>query len=190
MFNDNLGLLFNKQHSDLSQKQLRAQLVMLLHQHTLGSIAKIQLQQVHSLNHQLGQADQSQPTQSWQFEIPVRQGQDVHSLHIQMEQQWVEEEQDKAERNSTRVRQWNVMLRFDLPLVGQFYAQLTLLGEKLSAKFWAENESTLEEAKNRIDELKMQLEREGIQITQMHCVPGLPPKPKMSLSYSLIDLKT
>ena len=185
-----LGLLFNKQHSDLSQKQLRAQLVMLLHQHTLGSIAKIQLQQVHSLNHQLTQADQTQPTQSWQFEIPVRQGQDVHPLHIQMEQQWVEEEQDKAERNSTRVRQWNVMLRFDLPLVGQFYAQLTLLGEKLSAKFWAENESTLETAKNRIDELKMQLEREGIQITQMHCVPGLPPKPKMSLSYSLIDLKT
>jgi hypothetical protein len=164
--------------------------VMLMHQYTLGSIAKIQLQQVHTLNHQLGQADQTQPTQSWQFEIPVRQGQDVHPLHIHMEQQWVEEQNENAGQNSTRVRQWNVMLRFDLPLIGQFYAQLTLLGDNLSAKFWAENENTLLETKDRIDGLKAQLEQEGIQVTQMQCVPGLPPKPKMSLSYSLVDIKT
>jgi hypothetical protein len=185
-----LGMLTNKQQGELSQKQLRTQLVMLMHQYTLGSIAKIQLQQVHTLNHQLGQADQAQPTQSWQFEIPVRQGQDVHPLHIQMEQQWVEEQNENTGQGSTRVRQWNVMLSFDLPLIGQFYAQLTLLGDNLSAKFWAENENTFLEAKNKIDGLKTQLEREGIQVTQMQCVPGLPPKPKMSFSYSLVDVKT
>jgi hypothetical protein len=185
-----LGMLASKQQGELSQKQLRTQLVMLMHQYTLGSIAKIQLQQVHALNHQLGQADQAQPTQSWQFEVPVRQGQDVHPLHIQMEQQWVEEQNENAEQNSTRVRQWNVMLSFDLPLIGQFYAQLTLLGDNLSAKFWAENENTLQEAKNKIDGLTMQLEREGIQVAHMQCVPGLPPKPKMSFSYSLVDVKT
>ncbi len=185
-----LGMLSNKQHGELSQKQLRTQLVMLMHQHTLGSIAKIQLQQVHTLNHQLAQADQAQPTQSWQFEIPVRQGQDVHPLHIQLEQQWIEEQDEDAEKGSARVRQWNVMLSFDLPLVGQFYAQLSLVGESLSAKFWAENENTLIEAKNKTDLLKTQLEREGIQVTQMQCIPGLPPKPKMSFSYSLVDIKT
>ncbi|HEY0891962.1 MAG TPA: flagellar hook-length control protein FliK, partial [Cellvibrio sp.] len=185
-----LGMLTHRQQGELSQKQLRTQLVMLMHQYTLGSIAKIQLQQVHTLNHQLGQADQAQPTQSWQFEIPVRQGQDVHPLHIQMEQQWVEEQNENAEKNSARVRQWNVMLSFDLPLIGRFYAQLTLLGDNLSAKFWAENENTLQEAKNKIDGLKTQLEREGIQVAQMQCVPGLPPKPKMSFSYSLVDVKT
>lgn len=185
-----LGMLANKQQGELSQKQLRTQLVMLMHQYTLGSIAKIQLQQVHTLNHQLGQADQAQPTQSWQFEVPVRQGQDVHPLHIQMEQQWVDEQNESTEQNNTRVRQWNVMLSFDLPLIGQFYAQLTLLGDNLSAKFWAENENTLLEAKDKIDGLKTQLEQEGIQVTQMQCVPGLPPKPKMSFSYSLVDIKT
>lgn len=185
-----LGMLVNKQQGELNQKQLRTQLVMLMHQYTLGSIAKIQLQQVHTLNHQLGQADQTQPTQSWQFEVPVRQGHDVHPLHIQMEQQWVDEQNENAEQNTTRVRQWNVMLTFALPVVGQFYAQLNLLGESLSAKFWAENENTLLEAKNKIDGLTAQLEKEGIQVTQMQCVPGLPPKPKMSFSYSLVDIKT
>lgn len=185
-----LGLLANKQQGELSQKQLRTQLVMLMHQYTLGSIGKIQLQQVHALNHQLGQADQAQPTQSWQFEIPVRQGHEVHPLHIQMEQQWIEDQNTNAEQNSARIRQWNIMLGFDLPVIGQFYAQLILLGDNLSAKFWAENENTLLEAKNKIDGLKGQLEHEGIHVTQMQCVPGLPPRPKMSISYSLVDVKT
>ncbi|MEN0037735.1 MAG: hypothetical protein AAGC78_11750 [Cellvibrio sp.] len=185
-----LGLLANKQQGELSQKQLRTQLVMLMHQYTLGSLAKIQLQQVHTLNHQLGQVDQPQPTQSWQFEIPVRQGHDVHPLQIQMEQQWIEEQSDDKEKSSTRVRQWNVMLNFDLPLIGQFYAQLTVLGDSLAAKFWAENETTLQEAKIRLDGLKKLLEGEGIRVTQMQCLPGLPPKPKMNVSYSLVDIKT
>lgn len=185
-----LGMLANKQQGELNQKQLRTQLVMLMHQYTLGSIAKIQLQQVHTLNHQLSQAEQTQPTQSWQFEIPVRQGHDVHPLHIQMEQQWVDEQNENEEQNNTRVRQWNVMFTFDLSLVGRFYAQLNLLGDSLSAKFWAENENTLLEAKNKTDGLKLQLEREGIQVAQMQFVPGLPPKPKMSFSYSLVDIKT
>ena len=185
-----LSLLANKQQGELNQKQLRTQLVMLMHQYTLGSIAKVQLQQVHALNHQLNQVDQAQPTQSWQFELPVRQGHDVHPLHIQMEQQWVEEQNEDAEHSSTRMRQWNIMFSFDLPLVGKFYAQLLLLGENLSAKFWAENENTLLEAKNKIDGLKAQLEHEGIQVTQLQCVQGLPPKTKMSFSYSLVDIKT
>jgi hypothetical protein len=185
-----LGLLANQQRGELNQKQLRTQLVMLMHQYTLGSLAKIQLQQAHTLNHHLGQADQAQPTQSWQFEIPVRQGQEVHQLQIQMEQQWIEEQNERNEQSGTRTRQWNVMISFDLPLTGQFYAQLTVLGDNLAAKFWAENESTLIEAKNGADGLKKLLEGEGIRVTQLQCLPGLPPKPKMSVSYSLVDIKT
>lgn len=185
-----LGLIMNKQSGELNQKQLRTQLIMLMHQYTLGSLAKIQLQQIQTVSHQLTQTDQAQPTQSWQFEVPVRQGQDVHPLNIQLEQQWIEDPQESTTKEARRVRQWNIMLSFNLPIVGQFYAQLHLLGESLSAKFWAENETTLQEAKIKLDSLKAQLESEGIQVTQLQCVPGLPPKPKMSLSYSLVDIKT
>lgn len=185
-----LGLLMNKQQGELNQKQLRTQLILLMHQYTLGSLAKIQLQQIHTVNQQLSQADVAQPNQSWQFEIPVRHGQDVHPLQIHLEQQWIEEQQDTGSPNSTRVRQWNIMLNFDLPVVGKFYAQLGLLGDNLNAKFWAENEHTLAEAKEKIDSLTQQLEQEGIRVTHMQCIPGLPPKPKMLLSYSLVDIKT
>jgi hypothetical protein len=165
---------------------------MLLHQYTLGSLAKIQLQQLHRINHQINQGNDvaQQPTQSWQFEIPVRTGHDVTPLHIHLEQQWVEEKTDEDNPTATRVRQWNLMMGFDLPVIGKFYAQLTLLNDQLSAKFWAENETTLIAAKSRLDDLKTHLENRGIQVTQMQCVPGLPPKPKLSFSYSLVDIKT
>lgn len=185
-----LGLLMNKQQGELNQKQLRTQLMLLMHQYTLGSIAKIQLQQIHTVNQQLSQPDVAQPNQSWQFELPVRHGQDVHPLQIHIEQQWIEEQQESESPASTRVRQWNVMLNFDLPIVGKFYAQLGLLGDNLSAKFWAEQENTLAEAKTKMDELKQHLEQQGIKVTHMQCVPGLPPKPKMMLGYSLVDIKT
>ena len=187
-----LGMLMQKQQpGELSQKQLRNQLVMLMHQYTLGSLAKIQLQQLHRINHQINQANEvAQPTQSWQFEIPVRTGQDITPVHIHLEQQWVEEQTDEDNPTATRLRQWNLMMGFNLPVIGQFYAQLTLLNEQLSAKFWAEDETTLIAAKNKMDGLKTQLENRGIQVMQMQCVPGLPPKPKLSFSYSLVDIKT
>lgn len=185
-----LGLLVQKQPTELSQKQLRAQLVMLMHQYTLGSLAKIQLQQIHSLNHQQTQADQPQPTQSWQMEIPIRQGQEVHPLNIQLEQKWVDDAEEGNNKEVKRVRQWNVMLGFELVDLGRFYAQLGLLGERLSLKFWAEQEQTLNQVQAQLATLKEQLEQEGMQITQLQCVPGLPPTPKIALNYSLVDIKT
>ncbi|HEY8939452.1 MAG TPA: flagellar hook-length control protein FliK [Cellvibrio sp.] len=185
-----LGLLMNKQQGELNQKQLRTQLVMLMHQYTLGSLAKIQLQQIHTVNQQLSQTDVTQPNQSWQFEIPVRHGQEVHPLQIHLEQQWIEEQNENDSSNSVRVRQWNVMLNFDLPVVGKFYAQLGLSGNNLNAKFWAEQQNTLTEAREKIASLTQLLEHEGIRVTHIQCIPGLPPKPKMLLSYSLVDVKT
>ena len=185
-----LGLLINKHPTELTQKQLRTQLIQLMHQYTLGSLAKIQLQQIHSINQQLSQTDVTQPNQSWQFDIPVRHGQEVHPLQIQMEQQWIEEQQDAHTKSSHRTRQWNVMLNFDLPVVGKLYAQLGLLGNNLNAKFWAEHEQTLIEAGRKLDSLTQQLEKEGINVTHIQCVPGAPPKSRMSLSYSLVDIKT
>lgn len=180
----------NNPHKDLSPKELRAQLMMLLHQHTLGSLAKIQLQQLHALNHQLEQTDSPQPTQSWQFEIPLRHGQETHHLHLHWEYQWVDEENTKEKETPNKIKQWQVMLGFNMESIGQFYVQLILAGNTLSANFWAERLSTLEKTREKIDELQQQLEREGIQIKGMTCLSGLPPKPKMSLGYSLVDIKT
>jgi hypothetical protein len=187
-----LGQMGNHHLPELSQKVLRAQLVMLLQQQTFGSLVKIQLQQLHSLNHQQSQADQPQASQSWQVEIPLRQGTEVYPLQLQFERHWLEEKDaaNSAKPGSGKQRQWNLMLKFDLPKLGQFCAQLTLVGSQLSATLWAERESTLANTRNLSASLKSQLEQQGLEVTQLQCLKGSPNQPKMTLSYSLVDIKT
>lgn len=174
---------------ELSDKVLRNQLLMLLHQQTLGSLAKIQLQQVQTLSHQQSQTDSAQPTQSWVFDIPVRHGQEVHNLEIKLQQDWVDEGEDEN-KGGVKVRQWSVTLSFDLPDAGGFYAQLIVINETLSVKLWAEQQTTLSEARLKLDNLREQLSTQGIVVKQLQCVQGKPPSTNISLHYSLVDITT
>lgn len=176
--------------AELSNKVLRTQLLMLLQQHTLGSLAKVQLQQVHALNHQQNQSDTAQPTQSWLFDIPVKLGQDVHNLEMRLEQGWVDDEKQNGDESDTKIRQWSVTLSFNLPDAGGFYAQLTVVNDTVSAKLWAEQDGTLNEAKIKLDNLRSQLESQGVVVKQLSCVKGTPPSPAISLNYSLVDIST
>ncbi len=68
--------------------------------------------------------------------------------------------------------------------------QLTLLGETLSATFWAERRDTLEKARVRLGLLQEKLEQEGLHINSLQCLQGLPPQQRMSFSYALVDVTT
>src|SRR5690606_30631771 len=111
---------------ELSNKVLRTQLLMLLQQHTLGSLAKVQLQQAHTLNHQQDQGANAQPTESCMSDIPRWHGRDVHKLEVRLEHAWVDDEK-QGEESDTKVRQWSVTLSFNLPAAGGFHAQLTVV---------------------------------------------------------------
>lgn len=175
--------------ADLSEKVLRTQLLLLLHQHTLTSLAKVQLQQLHSLNHQQSQVDNPQPTQSWLFDIPVRYGSDIHPLEIRIDQEWVND--DKGEESQRdKVKQWSVMLTFNLPRLGALYAQLTVLDNAVSAKLWAEEVSTLTQAQASLEQLRQQLQSQGVEVKQLQCLSGPPPSRSVSLHYALVDIKT
>jgi hypothetical protein len=175
--------------ADLSDKVLRTQLLLLLHQHTLTSLAKVQLQQLHSLNHQQSQVDNPQPTQSWLFDIPVRYGSDIHPLEIRIDQEWVND--DKGEESQRdKVKQWSVMLTLNLPRLGALYAQLTVLDNAVSAKLWAEEVSTLTQAQASLEQLRQQLQSQGVEVKQLQCLSGPPPSRSVSLHYALVDIKT
>lgn len=186
-----LQLLPQKPPQELNGKQLRTQLLMLLHQQALSSLARVQMQQVHSLNHQQGQSDSAQPSQSWIFELPVRIGHEAHYLELRLQQDWVEEKTGQDEDSPTeKKRQWTVHLSFDLPEAGPFHAQLQVVDESVSARFWAERETTLDRVRTQLEGLRQQLESEGISVTQLQCQAGKPVNQRMSINYSLVDITT
>lgn len=183
-----LEQLANRARPELRDRVARTQLMMLLHQQTLSSLARVQFQQLHAVNHQQAQAETGQPTQSWVLEVPVKYGQENHNLQLELDQDWVEREGDG--RESRKVRQWQLLLSFPLPEAGNFYAQLTLVENQVAAKLWAEQPGTLQEAKEKMAQLKQQLEAKGIEVTRLECLAGAPPLKARPLEYALVDVTT
>lgn len=191
----NLGVLIqelmHKPIKELSNKELRAQLLVLLQQHSVHSLAKIQLQQLHTINHELDTKDSPQANASWQLEIPVKHHNDVQHLHMRIDREWVDENKEsESEKNTQKVKQWSVTLRFDLPTLGEFCAQLAIVNTQMSATLWAVREKTFTEVREQIEGLRKQLESEGINVKYLQCMRGMPPQKPMALSYSLIDIST
>ncbi len=183
--------LMHKPAKELSNKELRTQLLVLLQQHSLHSLAKIQLQQLHSLNHELDTKDSSTPNASWQLDIPVKHHNDVQHVHVRIDREWVDEKKEtESEKSSNKIKQWSVTLRFDLPTLGEFCAQLAIINTQVSATLWAEREKTFTEVREHIEGLRKQLEGEGINVKYLQCMRGMPPQKPMALSYSLIDIST
>lgn len=183
--------LMNKPVKELSDKELRTQLLVLLQQHSVHSLAKIQLQQLHSINHELETKDSATPNASWQFEIPVKQHNEIHHLHMRIDREWVDEKNESEKSKSTnKIKQWSVTLRFDLPTLGEFCAQLAVVNTQVSATLWAAREKTFGEVRDHIEGLRKQLESEGIEVKYLQCMRGMPPEKPMALSYSLIDIST
>lgn len=185
-----LPILMGKtQQKDLSIKTLRTQLTALLQQHAYQAVAKIQIQQLQSLQPQTTQAN-DYPQQSWQLEIPIRYQQDIHPLQMQIERYWIDDKEKSTEQKREKVKQWRIMLNFDLPIVGHFYAQLIWFNQQLSATLWAEKVDTLKLATEKMENLRTKLQQEGIIVTQLDCLPGAPNKPQNEIHYSLIDITT
>lgn len=183
--------LLHKPVKELSNKELRTQLLVLLQQHSVHSLAKIQLQQLHTLNHDVESKDSASKNTSWQLEIPVKHHHDVQHIHIRIDREWVDDKnENKPEKSSNKMKQWSVTLRFDLPTLGEFCAQLAIVNTQVSATLWAAREKTFTEVREHIEGLRKQLESEGINVKYLQCMRGMPPQKPMVLSYSLIDIST
>ena len=185
--------LVQKPVKELSNKELRNQLLVLLQQHSVHSLVRIQLQQLHAITHELETKDSATPNASWQLEIPVKHQNDVQHLHMRIDREWVDdtnESESGPEKSSNKIKQWSVTLRFDLPTLGEFCAQLAIISTQVSATLWAAQEKTFTQVREQIEGLRKQLESEGIDVKYLQCMRGIPPEKPMNLSYSLIDVST
>jgi len=169
-------------------RAIRNQLTQVLHQTILASLAKVQMQQLHSLSHLQLTADQALPTQSWLMELPFKFGNEVHSVEIRIDDEW--HDQEDNEGKNQKVRQWEVMLSFELPEMGSFYAHLKIIDDAVSAKLWAEQSETLKKAQEHLATLRDQLTANGIEVTDLQCFQGQPEKKALQLGYSLVDVRT
>ncbi len=89
-----------------------------------------------------------------------------------------------------KVRQWQVLLTFELPEAGTFHAQITVRDPQVAARLWAEQPDTAETVRKRLTQLHQRLEDEGLEVTRLECHDGAPPRRKTEIHYSLVDITT
>jgi len=176
--------------------QLSGDKLLVLLQHQLQKIlGRVQLQQLQSLNKQLQSAESGAVLQHLQLELPIRQGAELYSLtiHIDEEIRYQEKEPDEGERRDSereQVRQWQVKLAFELPQGGRLHAHLSIIDDSVNASLWAEDPQLLNKARQHLAELRERMINDGLDVKTLDCFAGSPPLAAIELRYNLVDIKT
>ena len=166
---------------DILLRQLSSQL--------LASLARTQLNQLETLaTRQQNTPDNQGPINSWTLEIPIIHGKNIDNLEMRIDQHLIDEEQTGNKDNGKNL--WTVMLAFDLHTLGKMNVQLKVIDMSVSATVWSQLENTHREVQREINGLKSNLEKVGVNVKQVDCQLGLPPKQNMPIYKQLVDVRT
>lgn len=155
----------------------------------LASLAKTQINQLESLNtRQQNTPDNQGPLNSWTLEIPILHGKTMENLELRIEQHLMHE--NDGDGKDKKEKLWTVMLAFDLHKLGKLNVQLKVMQQSVSATVWSQLEHTHREVKKHISGLKANLEKVGVEVTQVDCQLGLPPKQNVPVHTQLVDVRT
>ncbi|BFM20856.1 flagellar hook-length control protein FliK [Gilvimarinus japonicus] len=172
-----------------SLRMLQTQLVLLMHQLSLNTLARVRLNQLQPEAKSSRSADASAAPLQLTFDIPVRLDGHLYPAHIEIEEQ-TDEAEDSSEADSETNKLWQVNLTLDPPGIGEFFARLRLRGEQLSLAFWSEQPQALNKAQEAFSGIRSALEAHDIEVRDVQFHRGVPPHKGNQLSYHLVDVKT
>ncbi len=129
--------------------------------HLDGAVARIQTQQLASLPHE------ESARQVWQFELPVRNGDEVDLFHFRIGR----EDGGGTAENEEAV--WSLTLHMELAELGPMRVQLRLKGELLSTLIWAERSHTHSLIQKRLHELRSAYEQRGLTVDRLEAHVGM-----------------
>ncbi len=127
--------------------------------HLDGAIARIQ-------THQLASLPQDDPTrQVWQFELPVRNGEELDLFSIRIGR-------EDGAKKSDEETVWSLTLRMNLPPLGPMRVQLRLQGENLSTLIWSQRPQTNDLVQNHLKALRSAYEQQGLSVQRLDSFVG------------------
>ncbi len=124
-----------------------------------SSLAKIQYNQLQHF------VTDEQSKTNWFFDVPIRREDGSDIFHFAFSQ-----EAQKNDKNSQN--EWSVVLSFNLEKLGDVNIQIYLRNSKIGATVWAKNNNTYELFKNHLTALKLQMEKSGIEVSNIRCNKG------------------
>jgi len=125
-----------------------------LHKQLDAALARIQLNQLSSLPRE------DPIRQTWQFELPIRQGDQIDLFRITVKR-------EQASSGAEEAVSWSLVLRMSFMRLGPMRIQLKLRGNAVSTLVWSENATTTELVMANRTTLQGALERVGLEVEKI-----------------------
>jgi hypothetical protein len=155
------------------------------------SLARIQTQQMRTLNNQLLEPE---APQQWHLDIPLRLPDGYGNLYLRLFEPRLPPEPDKELEKKEQRRQsksrWRVFMELMLDELGGLAAEISVVERDLEITLWTESDNLRERANAHLRELRQDLEQQGLVVRELQCSQNPPPAQKIQLDYALIDIKT
>ena len=155
------------------------------------SLAQVQLQQFRTLNSRL--QDATGPAQ-WHLDIPLKLPDAYGNLYMQLFEPRTATEEKKPDRQKKSRKagsgRWRVFLELELEQLGALAAEVSVQEKTVEATLWSGNDDLRHRVHEQLENLRGDLERQGIEVADLRCSANPPPEQKIRLDYALIDVKT
>lgn len=120
--------------------------------------------------HQWNAAESGETGQPrWLVELPLHRAQGLDLIHLLLER-----EPQRGETGEAPT--WRAELALDLPELGPVHVHVAVTGERVQTRFWAQSGETVRRIRAGLPGLKESLEGRSLQVRDLGCNPGHPPR--------------
>lgn len=155
-----------------------------------GMLNRITVNQLHSqaLTARAG-GEAGAPTSTLVLDLPWLTPQNEPRLaQVRIEQYANDEEKERKARTAT-ASEWRLSLAMDLDQAGPLHFDVAMRQTSVSARVWAEKQTTLRRVNEELPLLRQSLTDLGLEVTDLECRRGTPQGSVTRLEHRLVDTK-
>ncbi|MDY6840103.1 MAG: flagellar hook-length control protein FliK [Pseudomonadota bacterium] len=157
-----------------------------------GMLNRITVNQLHSqvlTARAGGDAAGPAPASTLVLDLPWLTPQNEPRLAQVRIEQYPEEPESETRHTKTATAEWRLSLTMDLAEAGPLHFDVALRQQTVSARVWAEKQTTLRQVNQALPALRQSLTDLGLEVTDLDCRRGTPQSSVTRLEHRLVDTR-
>ncbi|WP_303286503.1 flagellar hook-length control protein FliK [Marinobacter sp. SS8-8] len=155
-----------------------------------GMLNRITVNQLHSqVLTARGGSDAAAPASTLLLDLPWLTSQNEPRLAQLRIEQYPEKKEPERKSTAPATTEWRLALAMDLDEAGPLHFDVALRQQAVSARVWAEKQTTLRRVNQELPVLRQSLADFGLEVTDLECRRGTPHSSVTRLEHRLVDTR-
>ncbi|MDK8463961.1 flagellar hook-length control protein FliK [Marinobacter sp. SS13-12] len=155
-----------------------------------GMLNRITVNQLHSqVLTARGGGDTAAPASTLLLDLPWLTPQNEPRLAQLRIEQYLEDTESERKSPTRATAEWRLSLAMDLDEAGPLHFDVALRQQAVSARLWAEKQTTLRRVNQELPALRQCLADLGLEVTDLECRRGTPQSSVTRLEHRLVDTR-